>query len=48
MEEAVIRTENLSKQFILKKKQAPIIAVDGLTMEIPEAEVFGFLGPNGD
>jgi ABC-2 type transport system ATP-binding protein len=47
MEEAVIRTENLSKQFILKKKQAPIIAVDGLTMEIPEAEVFGFLGPNG-
>ena len=43
----MIRTENLSKQFTIKKKQAPIVAVEGLTLDIPEAEVFGFLGPNG-
>lgn len=43
----MIRTENLSKQFVVKKKKEPIVAVDGLTLEIPEAEVFGFLGPNG-
>jgi ABC-2 type transport system ATP-binding protein len=43
----MIRTENLSKQFVVKKKKDPIVAVEGLTLEIPEAEVFGFLGPNG-
>ena len=43
----MIRTENLSKQFVVKKKKEPIVAVDGLTLEIPEAEIFGFLGPNG-
>jgi ABC-2 type transport system ATP-binding protein len=43
----MIRTENLAKQFIVRKKKDPIVAVEGLTLEIPEAEVFGFLGPNG-
>jgi len=43
----MIRTENLVKQFVIKKKKEPIVAVEGLTLEIPEAEVFGFLGPNG-
>ena len=43
----MIRTENLAKQFVVKKKKDPIVAVEGLTLEIPEAEVFGFLGPNG-
>ncbi|MGD9091725.1 MAG: ABC transporter ATP-binding protein [Anaerolineales bacterium] len=37
----MIRTENLSKQF------GEILAVDRLSLEVNEGEVFGFLGPNG-
>ena len=43
----MIRTENLTKQFLEKKKDTPIVAVENLTLDIHEAEVFGFLGPNG-
>lgn len=37
----MITTENLTKKF------GDITAVDHLTMEVREGEVFGFLGPNG-
>jgi ABC-2 type transport system ATP-binding protein len=37
----MITTENLTKKF------AEITAVDHLSMEVREGEVFGFLGPNG-
>lgn len=37
----MITTENLTKQF------GAITAVDRLTLEVCEGEVFGFLGPNG-
>jgi ABC-2 type transport system ATP-binding protein len=37
----MIRTENLTKQF------QSTLAVDRLSLEIQEGEVFGFLGPNG-
>jgi ABC-2 type transport system ATP-binding protein len=37
----MIQTENLSKSF------ASFTAVDRLTLDIAEGEVFGFLGPNG-
>jgi ABC-2 type transport system ATP-binding protein len=37
----MITTENLTKQF------TSTLAVDRLTIQIPEGEVFGFLGPNG-
>jgi ABC-2 type transport system ATP-binding protein len=37
----MIQTENLSKQF------GNLTAVDHLSLEICEGEVFGFLGPNG-
>ncbi len=37
----MIHTENLTKQF------QSTLAVDRLTLDIPEGEVFGFLGPNG-
>ena len=37
----MIKTENLTKKF------DDILAVDRLTLEIGEGEVFGFLGPNG-
>ena len=37
----MIKTDNLTKQF------GTITAVEQLTFEIEEGEVFGFLGPNG-
>jgi ABC-2 type transport system ATP-binding protein len=37
----MIQTENLTKKF------GDNLAVDRLTVDIPEGEVFGFLGPNG-
>jgi ABC-2 type transport system ATP-binding protein len=43
----MIRTQNLSKTFNLSRNQAPIPAVQDLTLEVGEGEVFGFLGPNG-
>lgn len=38
---AMIKTTNLTKQF------DTVLAVDRLSLEIAEGEVFGFLGPNG-
>lgn len=43
----MILTENLSKQFPTRKDKPPVVAVDGLSIQIGEGEVFGFLGPNG-
>ncbi|NMB68969.1 MAG: ABC transporter ATP-binding protein [Chloroflexi bacterium] len=43
----MIQTQGLTKRFNKSKKEAPITAVDGLTLEVAEGEVFGFLGPNG-
>ncbi len=37
----MIHTENLTKQF------KSTLAVDRLTLDVREGEVFGFLGPNG-
>jgi len=38
---AAIKTDNLVKRY------AEVTAVDGVSLEIPEGEVFGLLGPNG-
>ena len=38
---AAIKTDDLVKRF------AEVTAVDGVSLEIPEGEVFGLLGPNG-
>jgi ABC-2 type transport system ATP-binding protein len=38
---AAIETENLTKRY------GPVIAVDGLTLQLQAGEVFGLLGPNG-
>jgi len=43
----MIHTEQLSKKFVPRKNQPPVLAVDSLSLDIPEGEVFGFLGPNG-
>jgi ABC-2 type transport system ATP-binding protein len=37
----MIHTENITKKF------GTVLAVDNLTLDVPEGEVFGFLGPNG-
>lgn len=42
----MIKTQGLTKIFKIKK-DADITAVEGLTLAVPEGEVFGFLGPNG-
>ncbi|MBN1657500.1 MAG: ABC transporter ATP-binding protein [Anaerolineae bacterium] len=41
----MIKTENLLKTFATKS--GPVTAVDRLTLQVDEGEVFGFLGPNG-
>jgi ABC-2 type transport system ATP-binding protein len=43
----MIRTDGLTKEFKRDKKQAPFKAVDDLSVDVKEGEVFGFLGPNG-
>jgi ABC-2 type transport system ATP-binding protein len=42
----MIHTENLTKVFPIKNRPA-ITAVEGLSLDVPSGEVFGFLGPNG-
>jgi ABC-2 type transport system ATP-binding protein len=41
MAEFAIRTRALSKQF------GEVVAVDGVDLEIPAGQIYGFLGPNG-
>ena len=43
---AVIEIEGLRKEY-RRVRGAPVVAVDGLTMSVPEGGVYGFLGPNG-
>ena len=43
----MIKTEQITKIFKLSKKNPPITAVEDLSLEVKEGEVFGFLGPNG-
>jgi len=43
----MITTENLSKKFKIDGNKSEITAVDNLTLNIDQGEVFGFLGPNG-
>lgn len=44
----MIKTQGLSKTFLIgKKHDTALKAVDELTLEVREGEVFGFLGPNG-
>jgi len=44
----MIQTKDLTKVFKLgKKDKKEIIAVEALTLNVSEGEVFGFLGPNG-
>ena len=43
-----IRTEGLTKHYSLGFwRPRPYVALDGLSLEVAPAEIFGFLGPNG-
>lgn len=41
MDDAIIKVENLTKRFGKK------VAVDGISFEVKQGEIFGILGPNG-
>ncbi len=43
----MIQTQDLTKVFTVGKKKEPITAVDRLSLDVKEGEVFGILGPNG-
>ncbi len=41
MSDPVIRIENLRKSY------GPVVALDGISLEVKQGEIFGLLGPNG-
>src|SRR5271156_6294780 len=45
MGEWAIRVADLHKEY--PGRDGPVVAVDGLDLEIPAGECFGLLGPNG-
>jgi ABC-2 type transport system ATP-binding protein len=47
MSTPIIRTEHLRKTFRTGWGANPVRALDGITLEVGEGEVFGLLGPNG-
>jgi ABC-2 type transport system ATP-binding protein len=46
MSQSAIVVQNLVKTFV-RRRQAPIRAVDGLTFSVRRGSIFGLLGPNG-
>jgi ABC-2 type transport system ATP-binding protein len=43
----MIKTDRITKRFSMGRHKPPITAVEDLSLEVKEGEVFGFLGPNG-
>lgn len=43
---AVIEIENVRKRYV-RFRRAPVLALDGLSLSVPQGGVYGFLGPNG-
>jgi ABC-2 type transport system ATP-binding protein len=46
MSQSAIVVQNLVKTFV-RRRQAPVRAVDGLTFSVRRGSIFGLLGPNG-
>jgi ABC-2 type transport system ATP-binding protein len=44
---AVLKTENLTKVYKRGLKRTKFTALDNLSIEVKEGEIFGYLGPNG-
>src|SRR3989304_8004001 len=49
---AAIQTQDLARTFRRRRSKQPpqassVVALDGVTLEIPRGELFGLLGPNG-
>ena len=47
MNKNALSVENLTKIYSSNKKQSNITALDNITFEVKQGEVFGLLGPNG-
>ena len=47
MSDALIRVENLHKEFRLGLWRRRVLAVKGVSFEVERGSIFGFLGPNG-
>lgn len=45
--ETAIRIENFTKLYPVPRQREKRVAVDSLTLGVPEGSLFGFLGPNG-
>ena len=43
----VIELENLCVEFPAKRRQAPVVALRGVTLAVQRGTIYGFLGPNG-
>src|SRR3972149_2343567 len=49
---AAIETQDLVRTFRVRRSKqspsgAPVVALDGVTLEVQRGEIFGLLGPNG-
>ncbi len=44
---AAIQIKNFSKEYPVPRQKEKRVAVDGLTLDVPQGGLFGFLGPNG-
>ncbi len=47
MRRMILRTDGLSKTFEVGLRRRRLFAVDGLTLQVDQGEIFGFVGPNG-
>lgn len=47
MSDSAIRIQNFSKEYAVPRQKQKRVAVDDLSLTVPQGGLFGFLGPNG-